>query len=505
MGNHNKIAKNTLYLFVRMMVQMTISLYTSRLILEVLGVNDYGVYGVVGGFVALVAYVNQALSSSTMRFITYSLGENSYEHTKKVFNTAFFIHVGLSVLFIILAETLGLYFFYTKLNIPQETMDSAFIIYQLSIVSTVFVIMTLPYSSIIIAYEKMSIFAYFSIVDTILKLIIVYLIIIIPFNKLVFYGWLMLLTQIIYSVIYYWYCHKNIVETHLKFSLHKESFKGMLSFAGWSMFGCTAAIGYTQGLNVLLNIFGGVAINASRGLAVQVQGIVTTFVSNFQTAVNPQIIKSFAQKRYEELHRLIYLSSKFSYLIVFLIITPLVLNIHIVLKSWLGIIPEMLPTFLILILLITLVDTLSNPIMKSADATGKIRNYHIIVGSFLMLILPTAYIFLKANAPLYVVFIIQLCFSLIALFVRLLVIRRLIHLKIKIYIIKVILPILRVTVPSIMLLLVLRNLPIQIEWLFFLISCSVITIVNLLLIWFLGLEVSERIFIYNKIRNIINR
>lgn len=488
-----------------MMVQMSISLYTSRLILEVLGVDDYGIYAIVGGFVALVAYVNQALSSSTMRFITFSLGKNSQEHTKKIFNTAILIHLGLSLFFIVLAESLGLWFFYNRLNIPQDSLESAFIIYQLSIVQTLFVIMTLPYSSIIIAYERMSIFAYFSIIDTILKLGIVYLLIVIPFNKLVLYGWLMLATQILYSLIYYLYCHRNIEETHLNFSLHIESLKEMLAFAGWSMFGCTAAIGYTQGLNILLNIFGGVAINASRGLAVQVQSIVTTFVSNFQTAVNPQIIKSYAQKQYDELHKLIYLSSKFSYLIVFLIITPLILNIHIVLKFWLGIIPEMLPVFLVIILFITLIDTLSNPIMKSADATGKIKKYHIIVGSFLMLILPIAYIFLKVGAPLYSVFIVQLCFSIAALFVRLFIIRRLIHISVKYYISKVIYPVLRVSIISLSILHCLRFLPIQSEWLFFMVSCTVITIANLLVIWAFGLEFTEKMYIRNQLHRFICR
>lgn len=506
MSDHKKIAKNSLYLLVRMLIQMVISLYTSRLILNVLGVDDYGVYSIVGGFVALVGYVNQAMGSSTMRFITFSLGRDPFAQRKKVFNTSIVIHFGLSVLFVLLAETIGLWFFYYKLNLPSDSLHGAFVIYQLSVVSMILVIMTLPYSSLIIAYEKMSIFAYFSIIDTIMKLVIVYVLIVMPFNKLIVYGWLMLLSQIIYSVIYFLYCYKKIPESRINFTLHKNLARRMVSFAGWSMFGCTAAIGYTQGINVLLNLFGGVAVNASRGLAVQVQGIVSNFVANFQTAVNPQIIKSYAQNQLEELHKLIYLSSKFSFYIVFILITPLILNINAVLKLWLGIIPEKLPIFVILILLITLVDTLSNPIMKSADATGRIKRYHIIVGTFLMFILPVAYVVLKQGAPIYSVFIVQLIFCIIALFIRLYVIKGMVGLDIKRYFIEVILPVLFITVPSAAIMVVIHYfIHINSSIVYFIITSTIITVINFILIWLCGINRHEKAIITQKIHTLIHR
>lgn len=505
MSGYNRIAKNTGYLFIRMFIQMIISLYTSRLVLEVLGINNYGIYNVVGGLVAMVSYINQAMTSSTLRFITYAIGRNEEEQTQKVFNTAVCIHILICIIILILGETIGLWFFYEKLNIPEQSHHAALIIYQLSIASTIFSILTLPYNALVIAHERMSIFAYFSIIDTILKLGVVILLIYLPFDKLVLYGWMMFGIQLIYSSIYFIYCHGHFQESKFKLYFNKSITKEMISFASWSMFGCTAGITYTQGLNILINIFGGPAVNAARGLAVQVQHVVTNFVSNFQTAVNPQIIKLYATGQLDNLYQLIYLSAKYSFFLVYLIIVPLIMNVETVLHWWLKTVPSELPVFLSIILIITLVDSLSNPLMKSADASGKIKRYHIIVGCFLMLILPFCYIALKCGAPLHVVFLIHLLFSITALFVRLMILKSLIGIVPREYFKAVVIPIIKVLIVSIACIVVISycEYPNKITELIF--SSVLITLLNLIAMWYMGIPTHEKVMLVNKYRQLKNK
>lgn len=505
MPEYSKIAKNTMYLFIRMLFLMILSLYTSRVVLNILGVEDYGIYNVVGGLVAMVGYINQALSSSTLRFIAFSIGHESSKQIRVIFNTSFVIHIILALIICVLGETIGLWFFYNKLNIPVENQHAAFVIYQLSIISTILVIISLPYNALIIAYERMSAFASLSILDAILKLSSVYLLYVISYDKLIVYGSLMLLTQFIYTLIYFIYCRKHFLESRINFIIDKRKSIEMIKFAGWSMFGCTAAISYTQGLNLLLNVFGGPIVNAARGLAVQVQGIVSNFLSNFQTAINPQIIKSYALNDYKYMINLICISSKYSFFLMLLIIAPLFINMEILLTWWLGEIPQYLTTFLKIILLISLVDSLSNSIMKSVDATGKIKRYHVIIGCTLMMILPCSYIALKLGYPLYSVFIIQLLFSFIALFLRLLVASPMIQLKITTYIKSVILVVAKVSVFSIIACYLLMNISFPSQISKVAITSAGIILSNTLFIWFLGTTEKEKRMITDKIKNVIKR
>lgn len=498
MSGYNRIAKNTGYLFIRMFIQMAISLYTSRLVLEVLGIDNYGIYNVVGGLVAMVSYINQAMTSSTLRFITYAIGQNDKVKTQTVFSTAISIHVLICITILILGETIGLWFFYEKLNIPEQSCHAALIIYQLSIVSTIFSILSLPYNALVIAHERMSIFAYFSIIDTILKLGVVILLIYLPFDKLVLYGWMMFGIQLIYSSIYFIYCHGNFPESKFKLYFNKSLTWEMISFASWSMFGCTAGITYTQGLNILINIFGGPAVNAARGLAVQIQNVVTKFVSNFQTAVNPQIIKLYATGQLKDLYQLIFLSAKYSFFLIYLIIVPLIINVETVLHWWLKTVPSALPVFLNIILIITLVDSLSTPLMKSADASGKIKQYHIIVGCFLMLILPLSYIVLKCGAPLYSVFIVHLLFSVTALFIRLMILKGLIGIVPMDYLKAVVIPITKVTIISIACIVVINYCEYPNKITKFIFSSVLITLLNLIAMWYMGTSTQEKTMLVNK-------
>ena len=378
--NNKRIAKNTLLLYIRMIFTMLISLYTSRVILNTLGITDFGIYNVVGGIISLLGFVTSSLGGASSRYITFELGKGNKNKLKKIFGNILSIHILFSIAIFILGETIGLWFFYNKLQIPLERFNAAFWVYQFSIFTSILSFISIPYNAVIIAHEKMSAFAYISIIDVILKLLIVYLLLIIPYDKLIIYSILFFCIQAFDRIIYGVYCSKHFEETHTKLQIDKNLFKELFDFAFWTMGGNLACIGYTQGLNILLNIFFGPAINAARGIAVQVQSVVRNFCLNFQTAINPQITKNYAKKDLAQMHSLIQISSKYSFLLLYLISLPLILEAPIVLKWWLGIVPEHTINFLRIILCTSLVVSLSNPFLISIYATGMIKKFQIIEG-----------------------------------------------------------------------------------------------------------------------------
>lgn len=393
----------------RMLLLLAVSLYTSRIVLATLGVEDYGLYNVVGGIVSMFTFINMAMGNSTNRFITFSLGKGDKKELKDVVGAACLIHWAIAILILIFAETIGLWFLHNKMVIPEGRMVAAEWVYQFSIVACMVTIISVPYNAIIIAHEKMGAFAFISIMDAVLKLLIVYLIQITGFDKLIFYAALILCVNILDRVIYQVYCVKHFEEARkIKLSTKFPQFKEMTSFAGWSLVGNLAFIGYTQGLNLLLNMFFGPAVNAARGIAVQVEGAIKGFVTNFQTAVNPQIIKSYAQKEYDRLHVLIYSSSKFSFFLLYCMVLPICLESSTILNVWLKDVPQYAVIFTILILITSLSEPLRNPIDRANQAAGNIRNYQIIEGGLLLLIVPLAYAVLKMGAKPYFVFIVQM-------------------------------------------------------------------------------------------------
>ena len=293
-NNSKRIAKNTLLLYIRTFITMAISLYTSRVILEVLGINDFGIYNVVGGFVGMFALISATLTSSTQRFITYELGKKDENHSQEIFSTAVLIHIIIALVIIVLAESVGVYFLNNQMNIPISRLTAANWVFQFSLITFVVNIISIPYNSTIIAHERMAAFAYITLIESILKLLIVYLLILSTFDKLIIYGALMLLVSLAIRIIYGVYCSKNFIEC--KFKLVKERFyyKQILGFSGWNIIGSSSVVLTNYGINILLNIFFGVAVNAARGITTQVDNALNQFVSNFVMALNPQITKSYA-------------------------------------------------------------------------------------------------------------------------------------------------------------------------------------------------------------------
>lgn len=496
-ANNKRIAKNTLLLYVRMLFGMLVSLYTSRVILQTLGVEDYGVYNVVGGVISMFTFLNGAMSSATSRYITFEIGKGNMEQLKKVFSTSLQIHAIIALLIVILGETVGLWFLMNELVIPDGRMDAAMWVYQCSIVSCAVGIMSVPYNADIIAHEKMSAFAYISVLEIILKLAIVYLLVVLPFDKLKVYAVLVLMVGLLIRYIYTRYCHKHFEESHYIHRIDKTLIKEMSSFAGWSFWGNLSFVLYSQGLNMMLNIFFGPVVNAARGIATQIQGVVQGFVGNFQMALNPQITKTYASGELDKMHSLMFRSARFSFMLLFFLSLPILLEINYILTLWLGIVPENTVIFARIIIAISLIYTIANPCVIANQATGKVKVYQAVVGGLLLLILPISYIVLKMGAPAYSVFIVHFCVESVAQFARMYMLRNMIDLPLLSYVKNIYLPIMGVVLLSIVLpLLVYSNMQ---EGFIRLLAVGMTCVISVAITsLFIGMTRNERSFLIDK-------
>ena len=503
--NNKRIAQNTLLLYARMLFLMIISLYTSRVVLNTLGVEDYGIYNVVGGVVVMFSFLSGSLSTASSRFITYDLGIGDISIMKKTFGNIVTIHIILAIIILVLGETLGLWFILNKLQISENRMNAALWVYQFSIFSFMLNIVSVPYNAVIIAHERMKAFAYISIIDAILKLLIVYLLVVIPFDKLIIYAFFIFCIQLFDRIIYGIYCFKHFEETKTKLILDKKKFKEIFAFAVWTMNGCLAVAGYTQGINILLNMFYGSTVNAARGIAVQVQGVVQNFCRNFQMALNPQLTKNYAQNDLEHMHQLLKVSSKFSFFLLFIISLPLMLEAPLVLKWWLGIVPDHTVNFLRLVLCSTMLIALSNPLVVSVHATGKIRKFQIVEGTMLLCIVPIAYILLKFwNISPEYVFCVHIIVEILTQYARVKIVLPMISMHLIDYLKEVVVPIIVVVITALILpLIIYYNIEQSVSAFF--ITC-ISSILNVLIsVYYFGCTSYERRYIINKMQYIIRR
>jgi len=503
-SSNKRIAKNTLLLYARMLLLLVVSLYTSRIVLATLGVEDYGLYNVVGGIVTMFTFLNAAMGNSSHRYITFALGKGDEKELQEVVGTTCLIHWTIAIIIFILSETIGLWFLNNKMVIPESRMVAAQWVYQFSIIACMVAIISVPYNAMIIAHEKMGAFALIAILDAVLKLLIVYLIQVAGSDKLILYAALILGVNVLNRLIYQIYCKHHFEEAkHIKLKRYPQ-LKSMSSFAGWSLIGNLAFVCYTQGLNILLNMFFGPAVNAARGVAVQVQGAIKGFVTNFQTAVTPQIIKSYSQGNYQRLHTLVYSSSKFSFFMLYCMVLPISLEAKTLLGLWLEDVPDYAVVFTVLILWIMLIEPLSNPIDKANQATGTIRNYQIVEGGSLLLIVPISYIVLKNGGEPYAVFIVQFIVMAVVQILRLFLICHKIKMSIRDYVLNVLVKVALVAfVSAIIPVLCFVTLPQSILSFFVVILISVISV--LLCSYFLGLTVNERCMVNRKIDALITK
>ena len=407
-SNNRRLAKNTVYMYIRMVFLMAIGLYASRVILQTLGISDYGIYNVVGGVVAMFGFLNSTLSTSTQRFLNIEIGKGNIDNMKKVFSNALYLHVFLLLIVFILSETIGLWFVLNKLVIPDGRETAVMWVYQLSIMAVCIQIFQLPFMSTIIAHEKMEVYAYVSIYEGLAKLCILFLLQLLAYDKLILYGVLIFLVQLSVALIYNVYCRKKFSESSFRIEKDKELFREMLGFSSWNVFGNLASVCNSQGLNIVLNLFFGTVVNAARGVAFQVHGLVNQLVNNFQLAVKPQVIKYYATGQYEQMTKLVFNAAKYSAYLMMIINIPLILEIRPLLHLWLGDYPDYTPIFVCIILFRSIITSMTGNIVMVVHASGYLKKVGIYGGGILLLVLPISYIFLSYGFSPIVPFVINL-------------------------------------------------------------------------------------------------
>jgi len=493
-------------LYVRMFLTMGVSLYTSRVVLNALGIQDYGIYSVVGGVVTLFTFVNSAMSTVTQRFLAIDVGKKDWESLRKTFNSALVIHIGIALLVLLIAETIGLWFVNHKLNLPAGRIDETNFIYQFSILASMVSITQVPFNALIIVRERMNVFAMISIAEVVLKLLIVYFLYLSSFNKLETYSVLIFIALVIVSTIYKIYCLRNFEESKFRFYKDKNLYKTLISYSGWNLFGNIAYVAKGQGTNMLLNIFFGTVVNAAYGIMIQVQTAINSFSSNFQMAVNPQIYKNYAQGDMPKMHKLMFQASKFSYYLMFVLVCPIIFNVHFILIWWLKNPPQYTAILVNLALVNLLIECVSRPLATGAMATGDIKWYQIIVGTILFLNLPLSYLAFKITNDPPVFLYITIILSFITFVLRLLFLKKMVALSISIFTKEVFLPILYITCLCVGLLYAfyfsagLSDTFFKLVW-----ESLVIVMVTLTVIFLLGFKKTEKAMIYNFIGKKLKR
>lgn len=503
--NNKRIAKNTLLLYIRMFISIIIGLYTSRVILEVLGVNDYGVYNVVGGIVAMFAFLNSAMTAASQRFISFELGTGDFEKLKKVFSTSIEIHLLIAFIIFLLAESVGLWFLNTKLNIPPDRMLAANWVYQSAILSFMLTVVSVPYNACIVAHEHMKAYAYISILDVILKLVIVLILIAIPFDKLISYSILLLSVSLIIRIIYSIYCKKHFSECSFHWTYDKKLFREMFGFAGWSLIGNLGFAIKDQGSNIVLNLFYGTALNAARGVALQVNGIVSSFSSNFIMALNPQITKQYASGNIDQSIKLVYAGCRFSFYLLSIITIPVLINIDYLLSLWLGKnVPSYTSDFLFYSLWASIIASMATPIVNALQATGNIRTFQIIIFFIMVCEMPLSYIILSLGYEPYYMMFATLFVTVVGLLARFLLLKKQIKkYSIRYFIFNVIIKNIIIILIAFAVSLIIKN-KLPINFLFFILSSIISTLVTTALIFIFGISYKERCIVKNKLFKWIN-
>lgn len=496
--NNKRVAKNTILLYFRMFLLMGIGLFTSRVTLQTLGVEDFGIYNVVGGFVVMFSILTSSLTSAISRFITVDLGKGDKARLRVVFSTSLNVQFIMSVLVAILAETVGIWFLYNKMSIPDGRYDAAFWVLQCSIVVFILGLINVPYNSAIVAHEKMSAFAYISILEAILKLAVVYALYVSPYDKLVVYAVLLMFVQALLRLIYGVYCHKHFEECRGKSHFDKQLFKEMWSFAGWNLLGNGAYILNTQGVNMVMNVFYGVVANAARGVANQVNNAVLQFVNNFMMALTPQITKSYAVGDKENSFKLACRGARFSYFLMYFISLPIMLEVDQILKFWLGVVPEQSSEFVVWTILASLTTVVGQTLVTLQMAHGNIKHYQIVITIWGFSPFPLTWVGYALGAPAIWAFIIYFIIYYILIYVRLYLVHGMTGIPYSLYFKDVILKIhvvsLLAFIPPF---LVTRFM--EPSFIRFLLTGSTSVVASALAILYVGMQTNER----NKIFNIV--
>ncbi|MDD2961538.1 MAG: MATE family efflux transporter [Muribaculaceae bacterium] len=494
------ILKNTTTLYFRMILALSISLYTSRIILQNLGVTDFGIYNVVGGFVTMFGFINGAMVSSTRRYITFAIGTNNAYEIKKTFSSSFYIHLAIGLIVSVFALFCGEWFISNKMNLPPERIHTAHIVLYFSITTIFSLCVTVPHNAMVVAHEKMGTFALISLFDVFLKLIIAIFLKYTENDKLLIYSFLLMLVSILVRLMYVVYCH--IKFSHINYRLYKDKvlYVKMITFAGWNSFSALSVSGYQQGTNMLLNIFFSPVINSARAISVQVQGLSSMFISNFQQAVDPQITKNYAGGNIERFINLIFINSRLSFYLFFIIAIPIFFETHSLLNFWLGTYPEYTVSFIRFSLIISIFDTMTNGLTVAVLTVGQIKKYQFFSGIIQLMILPSSYMMLKFGGSPNSVYIINIFIVILLFLYRVRTACRIININQSIYLKQIFLPIIKIFIISAMFLYFFKPLLNHTNTIFNIIFYIISTII---IIYIVGLNKQERKTIVTKIKQLI--
>lgn len=504
-NNSKRIIKNTGFLYIRMLLLMLIGLYTSRVILHNLGIEDYGIYNVVGGLTTMFAFFQSSLANATQRFLSVELGKGSETGAKNVFSQFFFIYLIFVIVTVVALETVGYWFISTKLTIPIERLDAALIVFHFTVISLSFTLLGTAFNSAIIAHEDMEFYSYLGVIEGVVKLVIAFVISTTSYDRLILYGALLMVVVIFVQISYALFCLKRYDECRVYFFFDKKTISEMGKFFSWNFLGTIIYMTKDQFINILVNIFFGPSINAARGISYQISGVVSQFTNSIYTSVQPQIVKSYAVGNFSFMHKLIFTSSKYSVMAFWTIALPVALNLDFLLSIWLVEVPNYTSVFTIWVLIDSTLALLTNAPWGAALATGNIRNYTIWGNGALLLIFPISYIALyMGNSPVSVFVIIASIRCLqIVLVVR--EANKLVSFGICRYLIEVMVPIIKVCLISVVISLLINCYSDE-NWLVFIVKCFLSIANSVIAIWFIGIDDKERIiikdFINKKIKNI---
>lgn len=499
-SNNKLIAKNTMYLYIRMIVIMVVSLFTSRIILDALGTQDYGINNIINGVVILFSFLNTALLTGTQRFLNYYLGKNDIAKINSVFCMSMNTYLILSGIIILLGETIGLWFIETKLNIPTERHDAAIWVYQFTLLQFIINLIKIPYNATIIAYEKMNFYAYISFFEVVMKLVFAYSIYVTTYDKLIIFSFLNTIIVFVILLVYKFYCNKNYVISKFIFFWDKTVFREIFCFSGWSLFGSVANLTSQQGLNILLNIFYGVTLNAAAGVANQVSSAVNSFISNFQIAIQPQITKSYASNDISRFNNLIINTSKFSFYLMFIIVIPISVAIDTILDIWLVSVPEYTSIFCRLTLIFLCMDAFTMPIVFGVQAIGNIRNYQILMTLLIFLNFPFAWYVLSAGYPPYSIWIVRIGVNVLVILARCIYIWKTNGFPIGCYVQKTFLPVGLVTILTLPLPVLLKSFFAR-DTITDLIVCILSFVYSVSIVFLVGITKDERKMLFSIISN----
>lgn len=505
-GSNKRIAKNTIMLYIRMFFVLLVNLYISRILLRALGVEDYGLFSVVGSVVAFLGFINTSMAGATLRFLSYAQGEGDYEKMNSVFCSAFMVQIIIALIVFVLCETIGVFYINNYLNVAPSKIADAHIVFQFSLATFLITIVTVPYNSSIIANERMDVFALYSIIEVILKLGVAFLLPLFTERTLIYYAMMLFGICFIIQGLYRWFCCRCFKECQLRRNINKKTIIKMLSFAGWNLFGTFSGVAMHQGVNMILNSFFGVVVNAARGLSFQVSASMAQLYTNFQQALNPQIVKSYAANDLKRFYSLITQGTRLAFFLLFVCALPIMYNMEGILSLWLEEVPEYTTTFCVLVIVNSLFGTVSQSLLRGAMATGRIRKYQIVISMITLLNLPLSFIALKIYPDPYLTAYIMIALSFIAFIARLVMLHQMTGLSIPYFIQGAIIPIVTAATLSVGLAIGLDVLlPATIGIGRMLVRLTILLLCCCIVAIAVGMRKEERLMVINFVKNRIKR